>query len=186
MRPASPAPRPATARSASPGARPPRTAAAPITSYRVYRSTSSGTETFLTTLGNVTSWTNTGLANGTTYYYKVSALNAIGEGGLSNERSATPVGTPSAPLSPWASQSIPHGINLSWKAPTSSGGSAITGYRIYRATSPGSESLYATIGLTTIYLDLNVTKGVVYYYRVAAANLVGVGALSAEVSAIGR
>ena len=71
-----------------------------ITGYRVYRSTSPGTQTLLTTLGNVTSWTNTGLTNGTTYYYKVSALNAVGEGGLSNERSATPAAAATVPGAP--------------------------------------------------------------------------------------
>src|SRR5262249_53950535 len=68
-----------------------------ITNYRVYRSTSSGTETLLTTLGNVTSFNDAGLTNGITYFYKVSALNAIGEGGLSNELNATPATIPGAP-----------------------------------------------------------------------------------------
>ncbi len=66
-----------------------------ITSYRVYRGTSSGSETLLTSggcsgLGNVTSCNDTGLTNGTTYYYKVSAVNSLGEGPKSNEASAKP------------------------------------------------------------------------------------------------
>ena len=67
-----------------------------ITSYRVYRGTSSGTETLLTTggcsgLGVVLSCSDTGLTNGQTYYYKVSAVNSLGEGQQSNEASAQPV-----------------------------------------------------------------------------------------------
>ena len=58
--------------------------------YKVYRGTSSGGETLLTTLGNVTSYTDSTATNGTTYFYKVSAVNTVGEGALSNERSATP------------------------------------------------------------------------------------------------
>jgi PKD repeat protein len=67
-----------------------------ITSYKVYRSTTTGTETLLTAggcsgLGAVLSCTDTGLTNGQAYFYKVSAVNAIGEGVPSNEARATPV-----------------------------------------------------------------------------------------------
>src|SRR5207249_4526267 len=52
-----------------------------ITSYKVYRGTTSGAETLLTTggcsgLGAVLSCTDTGLTNGQSYFYKVSAVNA--------------------------------------------------------------------------------------------------------------
>ena len=68
-----------------------------ITSYRVYRGTSSGNETLLTSggcsgLGAVTSCTDTGLTAGQAYYYEVTAVNAIGEGPQSNEATATPTG----------------------------------------------------------------------------------------------
>ena len=56
-----------------------------ITGYKIYQSTVSGSETLLATIGPVTSYTNTGLTNGVTYYYKVSAVNAIGEGVQSAE-----------------------------------------------------------------------------------------------------
>jgi PKD repeat protein len=75
-----------------------------ITSYRVYRGTTSGTETLLTSggcsgLGAVTSCTDTGLTNGQAYYYKVTAVNAIGEGPRSNEATAAPAGScPAAQL----------------------------------------------------------------------------------------
>jgi hypothetical protein len=62
-----------------------------ITGYKIYRGTTSGGETLLTTLGNVLSYTNTGLTNGKTYYYRISAVNSVGEGALSNEASALPV-----------------------------------------------------------------------------------------------
>ncbi|MDQ1743065.1 MAG: hypothetical protein QOE23_1404 [Pseudonocardiales bacterium] len=66
-----------------------------ITSYRVYRGTASGGETLLTSggcgnLGAVTSCLDTGLTNGQKYYYKVSAVNSIGEGAKSTEVSTTP------------------------------------------------------------------------------------------------
>ncbi|MFE0465261.1 PKD domain-containing protein [Kitasatospora sp. NPDC058965] len=69
-----------------------------ITSYKVYRGTASGGETLLTGggcsgLGAVTSCTDTGLTAGQTYYYKVTAVNGVGEGAQSNEASATPTGS---------------------------------------------------------------------------------------------
>jgi hypothetical protein len=69
-----------------------------ITSYKVYRGTSSGSETLVTSggcanLASVLSCTDTGLTAGQTYYYKVTAVNAIGEGPQSNEASVTPTGS---------------------------------------------------------------------------------------------
>lgn len=62
-----------------------------ISNYKVYRGSSSGGEVLLATLGNILTYTDIGLTNETAYYYKVSAVNAIGEGDLSAEISATPV-----------------------------------------------------------------------------------------------
>ena len=63
----------------------------PVTGYKIYRGTSSGAESFLVApAGTGTSYTDGTVTNGTTYFYKVSALNGVGEGVLSNERSATP------------------------------------------------------------------------------------------------
>ena len=61
-----------------------------ITNYKVFRGTSAGGETLLTTLGNVTSFTDTGAVNGTRYYYKVAAVNSVGDGAQSNEVNAMP------------------------------------------------------------------------------------------------
>ena len=72
-----------------------------VTSYKVYRSTSSGAETLLPTPTITgTTYTDATAANGTTYYYKVTAVNAVGEGPLSNEANATPAATvpPANPL----------------------------------------------------------------------------------------
>src|SRR2546426_5430767 len=61
-----------------------------ITYYKIYKSTSSGTEVYLTTRGNVTSYTDLAVTNGNTYFYQVTALNSVGESPRSNEDSATP------------------------------------------------------------------------------------------------
>lgn len=61
----------------------------PVTSYRVYRGTASGSETYLIGVGNGTSATDSTVARGTTYYYAVAAVNAAGEGARSTEASAS-------------------------------------------------------------------------------------------------
>lgn len=59
------------------------------TSYNVERSTRSGAETVVATT-STTNYTDTGLANGTKYYYVVAATNLAGPSGASSEVSATP------------------------------------------------------------------------------------------------
>jgi hypothetical protein len=62
------------------------------TSYNVKRSTTNGGPyTTIATGVTATSFTNTGLTNGTTFFFVVSAVNSIGESGNSNQASATPV-----------------------------------------------------------------------------------------------
>lgn len=60
------------------------------TSYNVKRSTTGGGPYTTVNSPTGTSYTNTGLTNGTTYYYVVTAVNANGESGNSNQASATP------------------------------------------------------------------------------------------------
>ena len=72
---------------------PPSDGGSAITGYNVYRGTSSGSETLLTQVGNVTTYTDSTAVNGTSYFYEVSAVNAVGEGARSGELSATAGGT---------------------------------------------------------------------------------------------
>ena len=73
---------------------------ASITGYKIYRGTSPGGETLLATLDNVRTYFDfTANAPGVTYYYKISALNAQGEGPTCHEFSPTPA-PPEAPSDP--------------------------------------------------------------------------------------
>lgn len=63
----------------------------PITGYQIWRSLVSGNEILHTTVTNVLTYTDTGLTNGTTYYYKLKAVNPVGASILSTEVSATPL-----------------------------------------------------------------------------------------------
>ncbi len=69
-----------------------------ITNYLLYRSTTSGDEILLASLGNVRNYTDRSLINGVTYYYTISALNSVGESSKSNEVFATSGWTPSASI----------------------------------------------------------------------------------------
>jgi YVTN family beta-propeller protein len=66
----------------------------PISSYRIYRGASSWREVFLTEISPATTFIDSSVINGQTYYYRVSAVNGRGEGPLSEEASAFPTNFP--------------------------------------------------------------------------------------------
>ncbi|NBC70852.1 hypothetical protein GT003_17775 [Paenibacillus sacheonensis] len=77
-------------------------AASGATSYNVKRSTSSGGSFSNVATGvTSTSYTDTGVTNGTTYYYVVSAVNSIGESGNSSQASATPSSSGTSYAAEW-------------------------------------------------------------------------------------
>jgi hypothetical protein len=80
-------------------------------------------------------------------------------------------------------------VSLSWTAPSFNGDRNLTGYNIYRGTSPGTETLLKTIGNTTTYVDNQLTPGIscnsagiTCYYKVTALNNFGESAPSNEAS----
>src|SRR5579875_783710 len=158
-----------------------------ITSYDIYRGTSPGGEASGPVASGVTStrYTDTGVANGQAYYYQVRAVNSAGTGAASNEASATPSTAPGAPSGLVATGGNSQ-VALSWNAPSSNGGSAITSYDIYRGTSPGGEAgtpLTIVGGSALSYADTSAANGQTYYYTVRASNSAGTGPQSNEASA---
>ena len=146
-------------------------ASASATSYNVKRATTPGGP-YTTIAPNVTatSHTDTTVANGTTYYYVVSAVNADGESADSSELSATPNPTtpPAAPTNLTASQSGKKKIALAW---TQSASPNIVSNRVYRSTiNGGPYSVIATVAATTSYQNNGLVSGTTYYYRVTALN----------------
>jgi len=98
------------------------------------------------------------------------------------------IGSPSGHTVPSAPQNLQatagyHLVTLTWAGPSSDGGSAITGYRIYRGTSGGGETLLSSVGNTSSFTDSGLAAGQAYYYKVAAVNAVGEGAMSSESNA---
>lgn len=154
------------------------TASSGASSYNVKRSTTSGGPYSTVGTSSTTSFTNTGLTNGTTYYYVVTAVNSAGESGNSNQAQAVPnVSVPNPPTGLTATGGNAQ-VSLSWTA-----SSGATSYNVKRSTVSGGP--YSTIGSAggTTLLDTGVTNGTTYYYVVTASNAAGESGNSNQASA---
>lgn len=165
---------------------------APITGYDVFVGTRAGSVRS-TPVNPVpitdTSYTVSGLRNGTTYYFRVRAVNAVGSSHYSVQTSATPVAVPLAPRSVTAAAAGSDQITLSWTGPLSDGGSALLGYNVFVGTSAGGESstpVNVTPISATSYTVSGLGRGMRYYFVVKAVNEVGSSNPSAEKSAVAR
>lgn len=122
-----------------------------------------------------------GLTNGTAYTFTVTATNSAGTGAAS---------LPSAPTTPRTVPGWPTDLSvaagngrtvLSWTAPGSTGGAAITSYIVKRGTTSRAETTLADGVTATSFTDTSVIGGMAYYYVVSSVNVAGEGATSAEV-----
>lgn len=147
----------------------------PITGYRVYRASNASGPYTLRANASGTTFTDTGLSEGTRYWYRVSARNLVGEGPQSIDANARTFSRPSAPRDLTAR---PGGqlfsIDLGWTAPADNGGTAFSLYYIYR------DGLYVGAVSGTTFRDRNLDPTVVYHYQVSATNVVGEGPKSDE------
>jgi len=166
-------------------AAPASTGASPVTGYDIYAGTTAdfnGRAPLATVTGTIA--TVTGLVNGTTYFFRVTAVNRVGEGPAA-EAKAVPVTVPGAPAGLTA---IPGNVQvtLSWAAPASTGGLPVSGYIIYKGASPGGETGIPVNGSPvngTGYTVTGLTNGTTYYFKVLALNAAGLSPLSEEASA---
>jgi subtilisin family serine protease len=150
------------------------------TSYRVKRSgTSGGPYTGIATGITAPGYTDTGLTNGVPYFYVVTAVNAAGEGPGSAQATATPKLT--KPLAPATLTAAPGDarVTLTWPASLDA-----DSYNVKR--SPIGSGPFVTIAsvTSTTFVDLTVTNGALYYYRVTAVNEAGESSLSKKVWAM--
>ena len=163
-----------------------------ITGYQVQVATSAGgtysNATGCPTNSTTPSCTATGLTNGTPYFFKVAALNGIGTGAYSSASSGvTPATVPDAPTNVTGTAGNTQ-VAVSWTAPVSNGGSAITGYQVQVATSAsgpyGDAAGCPTNSVTPSCAATGLTNGTPYFFKVAALNSVGMGAYSAASPAV--
>lgn len=129
-----------------------------------------------------TTFTNTGLAAKTTFFYVVNATNAAGDGPDSPVASAT---TPDAAASP---PPAPAGltatggagqISLAWSAATGA-----TGYRVVRGAQSGGPYAPLASPTSTSYVDGGLAASARYFYVVQAVGPGGTSANSNEATAV--
>ena len=156
-------------------------AVAGATSYTVQWATASGgTYTTLATGLTGTSYTDTGLGDGTTRYYVVTAVNSNGTSANSSETPGTTYSSEPLPAptnltaAPGSAQ-----ITLSWSAVPGA-----TGYTVQRSVASGGPYSTLATGISgTSYANTGLANGATWYYKVAAQDLSGTGTASAPVAA---
>jgi fibronectin type 3 domain-containing protein len=150
------------------------------TSYNVKRSTVTGGPYTTISSPATTSFADTSVANGTKYFYVVSAVNSAGESVNSVEVNATPAAPAEPPPTATGLVATPGNasVSLAWSA-----SAGATSYNVKRSTVTGGP--YATISspTTTSFADTTVTNGTTYFYVVSAVNGSGESANSSQVSA---
>ena len=155
-------------------------ASAGATSYHVKRATINGGPYTQVSAPTGTNFIDLGLANGTAYYYVVSALNSAGESANSSQVSATPVAPATPPAAPTGVQATAGNaqVNLSWSASTGA-----TSYHVKRSTTSGGPYTQVAAPTTTSDTDSGLTNGTTYFYVVSALNAAGESANSSQASA---
>ncbi len=152
---------------------------AAITGYTVTASPGPGT---CTATPPATTCTVTSLTNGTAYTFTVTATNSVGIGPASTASSAvTPLGPAGAPTAVTATNADTTS-SVSWTAPASTGGSAITGYTVTAVPSDGSANVLCISAASPCTLT-GLTNGLSYSITIAATTAYGSGTASTAVTA---
>jgi len=152
------------------------------TSYNIYYSTTSGVPKATATKinGVISPRIVTGLTNGTTYYFVVTAVNANGESADSSQVSAAPTLAPPAAPTGVAATAGDGSASIVWSTVAGA-----TSYNIYYSTTAGVTKVSENIlrGVSSPHIVTGLTNGTTYYFVVTAVNTADEGPVSSEVSA---
>ena len=152
----------------------------PITDYIVKYSSNGGVagswKNFVHPVSTVPSLTVTGLTNGRPYVFKILAKNAFGIGLASaNSAPATPATVPGSPTAVVAVSGNTQ-LAVTWTAPASTGGSAITDYLVKYSSNGGSTWTNFVHPVSTVpsLTVTGLTNGTAYVIKVIARNAIGI------------
>ena len=143
---------------------------ADLAGYKVYRSQSQdGPFAEIASLGKVTTFADTGRTNGTSYYYRITAIDTYG-----NESAPSAIKSAATFVAPTGVAVADHpadegtSLDIRWNA---SPEPCVAGYELYR--SDAADGVYmrvAKLGAVTSWTDPNVPKNSMRYYRVRAVD----------------
>ena len=147
----------------------------PITGYTVKAYQNGSVVTTASAGGSATTVAVTGLTNGASYTFTVTAANAYGSGRETAQTAAvTPAGAPLAPPNVTATDGD-QSATVTW-GPAAANGSAITGYVVKAYAGATLVSTNNTGPGTTSLTVSSLANGTAYTFTVAAVNAVGTGA----------
>jgi fibronectin type 3 domain-containing protein len=146
-----------------------------ILRYNIYKAEKDGELQFFISTKDLF-FNDTGLENGITYHYSVSALNSNGEGQLSEIVNAIPKALPGYPIG-LDLELVENTIMIEWEPPSVNGGLYITEYRIFKGSDESDLTLMEIVDSTS-FIDTVFEWGQTYAYAVSAVNDLGEGPLS--------
>ena len=155
---------------------------APITGYRIERSTDniSYSAISVNTGTTATTYSDTGLNSNQVYYYKVGAINAVDTGDLSTAANATSTTVPQAPTIGTATVTNSTTVSLAFTA-GGTGGKSITSYAV--VSSP-SISLTTTGTSTPLTVTGTYVTNQAYTFTITATNANGTSSASASSNSV--